>query len=119
MSQVKDKPEFKPSFTGYMKLYLHDEYPELLRYRASFEGEWSTQKKRWQIFKKPRRFSVRLHIVDESGNKCGHTVFDFKGKGGMEDLSRNIFEQARDFMLELIDDGYEVDPTDSYAIVRV
>lgn len=106
----------KPKFNGYLKMFLHDEFPEMLVYRATTEGDWKT--KRYQILKKPRRFSIRFHIVDKDGNKCGHEVVDFLNEGKDKDLSHAIYKTGRKFINELRDEGFDVDPVNSYAIIR-
>lgn len=114
----QEEEVFVPEFDGFMQIFLHDHNLANLISRAMFEGKWDSKRGRWQIFKKPRRYSIRLHIVGVDGSVCGHTVLDFDNKGGERDLSRHIFEKSRDFMLDLIEDGYDVDPIKSYAIVR-
>ncbi len=110
---------FKPKFSGFMKMYLHDDVPERLASRAKFSEQW-VQTKRHKILKKQRRFSIRLHIFDTDGNKRGHEVFDFTSEGGQSDLSKAIFQNGNRFISELleIDKDLQVDLINSYAVVR-
>lgn len=106
----------KPKFNGYLKMFLHDDDPERLVSRAETTEDWVT--KRWKILKKPRRFSIRFHIVDKDGNKCGHEVVDFLNEGKDKDLSHAIYKTGRKFINELRDEGFDVDSVNSYAVIR-
>lgn len=106
----------KPVFKGYLKMFLHDNDPERLVKRAEVTEDWQTSRRK--ILKKPRRFSIRFHIMDQQGNKCGHEVVDFMNEGGDKELSHAIYKTGLQFINELKDQGFDVDPINSYAVVR-
>lgn len=110
---------FKPVFSGYMKIYLHDDIPERLADRADFTGQW-IRSKRKRIIKRDRKFQVTLHIMDMDGHKRGLQSMVFKDKGGQGDLSKVIFGFGNDFVDELRarDKDLKVDLVNSYAVVR-
>lgn len=106
----------KPSFNGYLKMFLHDSDPDQLIDRATTDGEWAT--KRWQILKKPRRFSVRFHFIDIDGHKRYHEVVDFKSKGKDKELCAVIYQLGSKLVDNLKDEGVEIDVVNSYAVIR-
>lgn len=116
---MKKIEKFKPVFDGYMKIFLHDEFPELLHYRADFTGQWIKSKRR-RIMKKDRKFQVTLHIMDMDGHKRGLQSMVFTDRGGQGDLSKVIFGFGNDFVDELRagDKTLQVDLVNSYAVVR-
>jgi len=116
MSKTK---EFKPVFKGFMKMYLHDDVPEFLHYRAKFEGQW-VQSRRHRILKKERVFSIRLHIFDVDGNKRGHEVFELSSAGGQSAISSSIFKQGNALVDEIRAEHPDavIDLVNSYAVVR-
>ena len=106
----------KPKFNGYLKMFLHDDDPERLVSRAETTEDWVT--KRWKILKKPRRFSIRFHIIDTTGFKRVHEVADFKNKGGDKELSHTIYRLGLDLVNSLREQGIEIDTVNSYAVIR-
>lgn len=110
------KQTFKPTFNGYMKLYLYDNDLNNLINRMEIMGDWRT--KRSRILKKERRFMVTLHIFDKDGHKCGLETFYFKSRGDDKELSHAIFKVGNEFVNELRS-SFDVDLTSSYAVVRV
>ena len=106
----------KPKFNGYLKMFLHDHDLSNLINRAEFTGDWVAAKRR-KILKKERRFKVTLHIFDKDGHKCGLETFEFMSAGNDQDLSHAIFKVGSKFVNELAS-RFEVDTTNSYAIIR-
>ncbi|WP_227430436.1 hypothetical protein [Psychrobacter sp. I-STPA6b] len=120
---MRDKAmsDFKTSFNGFMKIYLHDDVPERLASRAIFTEDWLANQKRRQIMKRERKFKISLYIYDTDGDKRGHEVMVFKSKGGQKDLTKAIFEFGNKFVDELLEslDDFVPDLVNSYAVVRV
>lgn len=102
----------KPKFNGYLKMFLHDDDPERLVSRAETTEDWVT--KRWKILKKPRRFSIRFHIVDTDGN-LGHAVTRTLDRTSIEGLVGTVTTQGNELA------GYAdrlIDIRNSCAVVR-
>lgn len=111
--------EFKPLFSGYMKIYLHDDIPERLASRAEFTQDWRMDQKRHKIMKRDRKFQITLHIFDKDGFKRGLESMVFMSRGNHKDLSKVIFEFGNKFVDELREKDCDVDLINSYAVVRV
>lgn len=61
------KKDFKPSFTGGMKLPLNAETDQEIESRTKFDGQWLT--KRFKIMNKPRRYKIEIVLVDDKGDQ--------------------------------------------------
>lgn len=111
--------KFNQVFSGYFKIFLHDEDYKKAADRAEFTGQWIASKRK-RIMKKDRKFQVTLHIFDMDGHKRGLQSMVFKDKGGQGDLSKVIFGFGNDFVDELRagDETLKVDLVNSYAVVR-
>ena len=110
---------FKPVFSGFMKIFLHDETFEQAADRSQFTGQWVASRRK-RIVKRDRKYQVTLHIFDMDGNKRGLQGMVFSDKGGHSDLSKVIFGFGNDFCDELraADETLQVDLINSYAVVR-
>ena len=121
------KPKkFKPKFNGSMIVFLHDEMPEMLAWRAKFTEDWLPEGrfsggKRGEIMGRKRKFEITLSIVDKDGFTCGQSVIEFTSKGNQKDLTKNVFNHGNALVDEIRakHPEYDIDLTQSNAEVRV
>lgn len=111
--------DFKPSFKGFMKIFLHDDDYKKAASRAIFTEQWQ-QSRRHKILKRERKFLITLHIFDTDGNKRGLKGLAFMVKGGHQQISKTIFNFGNEFVDELREEfeDIKIDLTNSYAVVR-
>lgn len=110
---------FKPVFSGFMKIFLHDETFEQAADRSQFTGQWVASRRK-RIVKRDRKYQVTLHIFDMDGNKRGLQGMVFSDKGGHSDLSKVIFGFGNDFVDDIRKEHPDarIDLVNSYAVVR-
>ena len=110
---------FKPVFSGYFKIYLHDDDYKKAADRATFVGQW-IKSKRHRIMKKNRKFQVTLHIFDTDGHKRGLQGMVFTSKGDQSALSKVIFGFGNEFVDEIREEhpDAKIDLANSFAVVR-
>ena len=121
---MKKPKAFKPKFNGSMIIFLHDNNPDFLAFRAQFTEDWLqegkyTGGKRSEIMGRKRKFQVSVHIFDKDGFKCGENELVFKSKGGQKDISKTIFNFGTELINEIRAEhpGYDLDLINSFAEV--
>ena len=109
--------EIRCSFSGYLRMkFLDPEQPAPADMGVTRTGDWADERKKYQITKKPRKFSVNIHLFNDKGQKALSTAFMLDA-GGMKELKQAITKATVDMMKENKDQV--IDLYGSYAIIRV